>query len=94
MDRPAVAEAKERVIDYLEQIGRGRRATTYRLRNWLFSRQRYWGSRSRSATTSTTCRSALPDHLLPLLLPETNDFSRRPIHPTTRTPCRSRRWAG
>ncbi|MBA3490409.1 MAG: leucine--tRNA ligase, partial [Longispora sp.] len=38
-----VAEAKERIIDWLESAGHGDRATTFRLRDWLFSRQRYWG---------------------------------------------------
>ncbi len=71
----AVTEAKEAAVDYLEKIGRGRRATTYRLRDWLFSRQRYWGEPFPIVYDEHDLPIALPDSMLPLLLPETNDFT-------------------
>ena len=70
-----VAEAKTRAIAYLESIGQGRGATTYRLRDWLFSRQRYWGEPFPIVYDSNDQPISLPDHMLPLLLPETNDFT-------------------
>ena len=71
----AVTEAKARMIDYLERTGRGRGATTYRLRDWLFSRQRYWGEPFPIVYDDNDQPVALPDSMLPLLLPETNDFT-------------------
>ena len=76
-----VAQAKEAAIDYLEQIGRGRRATTYRLRDWLFSRQRYWGEPFPIVYDEHDLPIALPDSMLPLLLPETNDFTPKAYAP-------------
>ena len=76
-----VDEAKQRTIDYLEGIGRGRRATTYRLRDWLFSRQRYWGEPFPIVYDENDLPIALPDHLLPLVLPETHDFTPKSYPP-------------
>jgi leucyl-tRNA synthetase len=76
-----VAEAKAKMIDYLQKIGRGRATTTYRLRDWLFSRQRYWGEPFPIVYDETGQPLALPDEMLPLLLPETNDFSPKSYPP-------------
>jgi len=70
-----LTEAKQRVTDYLERIGRGRSAVTYRLRDWLFSRQRYWGEPFPIVYDEHDLPVVLPDELLPLLLPETDDFT-------------------
>jgi leucyl-tRNA synthetase len=43
LDGLKTAEAKRKIIDWLENQGSGRRSITYKLRDWLFSRQRYWG---------------------------------------------------
>ncbi|HEY2044095.1 MAG TPA: leucine--tRNA ligase [Jatrophihabitans sp.] len=76
-----VAEAKVAIIDYLDKIGRGTGAVTYRLRDWLFSRQRYWGEPFPIVYDEDNRPIALPDEMLPLLLPETNDFSPKSFPP-------------
>src|SRR5205807_322580 len=43
LDGLPTAQAKERIIEWLEEQGVGHRAVKYKLRDWLFSRQRYWG---------------------------------------------------
>src|SRR5262249_39679724 len=43
LDGLTTPEAKRRIADWLESSGRGRRQVQYKLRDWLFSRQRYWG---------------------------------------------------
>jgi leucyl-tRNA synthetase len=43
LDGLPTPEAKRKIIDWLEEQGSGKRSITYRLRDWLFSRQRYWG---------------------------------------------------
>ncbi|MEO6502153.1 MAG: leucine--tRNA ligase [Jatrophihabitantaceae bacterium] len=70
-----VAEANAATIAYLERAGRGRGATTYRLRDWLFSRQRYWGEPLPIVYDENDQPVALPAEMLPVLLPETNDFT-------------------
>jgi leucyl-tRNA synthetase len=70
-----VAEAKSAMISYLERTGHGRAATSYRLRDWLFSRQRYWGEPFPIVYDDSDQPIALPEEMLPLLLPETNDFT-------------------
>jgi leucyl-tRNA synthetase len=75
LDGLGVADAKAAIIEWLEANGHGRGAVTYRLRDWLFSRQRYWGEPFPIVYDETGLPIALPDSMLPVELPETDDFS-------------------
>ncbi|RZU52943.1 leucyl-tRNA synthetase [Krasilnikovia cinnamomea] len=76
-----VPEAKAAMINWLEQHGHGRGATTYRLRDWLFSRQRYWGEPFPIVYDETGLPIALPESMLPVELPDVDDFSPRTFDP-------------
>jgi leucyl-tRNA synthetase len=68
------AEATTRTIQWLEESGNGRRRVSYRLRDWLFSRQRYWGEPFPIVYDETGLPSALPESMLPVELPPMSDF--------------------
>ncbi|MEV1157328.1 leucine--tRNA ligase [Micromonospora chokoriensis] len=70
-----VADAKAAIIGWLEANGHGTGAVTYRLRDWLFSRQRYWGEPFPIVYDETGAAIALPEEMLPVELPEVDDFS-------------------
>jgi leucyl-tRNA synthetase len=70
--------AIEAAIGWLEHAGHGRRHRTFRLRDWLFSRQRYWGEPFPIVYDSLGLPVALPDELLPVTLPEMADFGAGP----------------
>ncbi len=63
-------QGKEAVCDFLEEKGWGRRAITYRLRDWLISRQRYWGTPIPIIYCEQCGIVPVPENDLPVLLPE------------------------
>lgn len=67
-------EAKEKMILWLEENGKGRRKVNYKLRDWLFSRQRYWGEPF-PIVWEDGCHRALPESELPVLQPDLDDFA-------------------
>lgn len=68
-------EAKAAMITWLESKGLGEGAITYKLRDWLFSRQRYWGEPFPIVYDETGMPIALPETMLPVELPEVDDYS-------------------
>jgi leucyl-tRNA synthetase len=73
------ADAQEKILRWLESTGRGARRTSYRLRDWLFSRQRYWGEPFPIVYDETGLPIALPESMLPVELPPMADFRAQPI---------------
>ena len=69
-----VRAAKERTTEWLESRGLGEYAVNYRLRDWLFSRQRYWGEPFPIAHMDDGTTRVLDESELPLLLPPVDDF--------------------
>ncbi len=67
------ADAIPAITAWLEARGQGTKTINYKLRDWLFARQRYWGEPFPIVWTDGTPRP-LPEERLPLLLPETSDF--------------------
>ncbi|MEX0780682.1 MAG: leucine--tRNA ligase [Balneolales bacterium] len=68
-----VDEAKEKIVSWLEQKGSGKKTITYKLRDWLFSRQRYWGEPFPIIHVGNKSK-ALPEDKLPVKLPEVDKF--------------------
>ena len=77
LDGLRVAEAKQRITAWLSERGAGEAAVTTRLRDWLFSRQRYWGEPFPIVYDDTGLPIALPESLLPVDLPDLDDFAPR-----------------
>src|SRR5690625_3019479 len=67
-------EAIQTMIDWLEENGKGRRQVTYRLRDWLFSRQRYWGEPIPIIHWEDGTMTTVPEEELPLKLPEMDEI--------------------
>jgi leucyl-tRNA synthetase len=67
-------EAKEAVIQWAEKEGKGKRTIQYKLRDWLFSRQRYWGEPFPIIHMEDGAREALPLNELPVVLPNVQSY--------------------
>jgi len=68
-------EAIDKMIEWLEENHVGQRKVNYRLRDWIFARQRYWGEPIPIVTYEDGTMEALDDQDLPLVLPELEDYS-------------------
>ena len=77
----SIAEAKARMNEWLQRNGHGTPTTTYRLRDWLFSRQRYWGEPFPIVYDEHGNAHAVPESALPVLLPELADFKPTALDP-------------
>ena len=75
LDGLGIADAKARIIDWLETEGRGARTVSYKLRDWLFSRQRYWGEPFPIVFDEDDMPIALPESMLPVELPDLDDWT-------------------
>ena len=73
LDGLSTIDAKTKIIDWLEANGSGERRINYKLRDWLFSRQRYWGEPF-PILWQDGKHSSLPESELPLLPPDLDDF--------------------
>lgn len=69
------AEFKSKIIDWLESKGIGRRAVNYKLRDWIFSRQRYWGEPIPLVHCEKCGVVPVPYDQLPLRLPEVDSYT-------------------
>jgi leucyl-tRNA synthetase len=78
LDGMTMSEAKRAVVAFLIETGAGTAKTTYRLRDWLFSRQRYWGEPIPILHLSDGSVVPLPEDSLPLLPPELEDYAPAP----------------
>ncbi len=85
LDGLGITEAKRAITKWLEDNGHGEGAVTFKLRDWLFSRQRYWGEPFPIVYDETDQPIALPDGLLPVELPELVDFRPQALDPNDET---------
>ena len=67
-------DAREQIIAWLEQQNSGRSKTTYKMRDWLISRQRYWGAPIPIVHVDGRAPIAVADECLPVILPEVENF--------------------
>jgi len=70
LDGLGTEEAIAKMISWLEESGKGQGKTTYRLRDWLFSRQRYWGEPIPILHLEDGTMKTVPEDQLPLMLPD------------------------
>ncbi len=81
LDGLDVPDAKERITAWLQDKGLGEPTVTYKLRDWLFSRQRYWGEPFPVVFDEDGTAHGVPDSMLPVELPEVPDYSPKTYDP-------------
>ncbi|SBU89923.1 leucyl-tRNA synthetase [Streptomyces sp. Ncost-T6T-1] len=81
LDGLGVVEAKVKITEWLQEHGVGEGTVNFRLRDWLFSRQRYWGEPFPIVYDEDGIAHPLPESMLPLELPEVEDYSPRTFDP-------------
>ncbi|MCX5500418.1 leucine--tRNA ligase [Streptomyces sp. NBC_00053] len=81
LDGLGVVDAKARITEWLKAQGVGEGTVNFRLRDWLFSRQRYWGEPFPIVYDEDGIAHPLPESMLPLELPEVDDYSPRTFDP-------------
>ncbi len=68
------ADAREGIVSWLEEQGIGKKRVTYKMRDWLISRQRYWGCPIPIAYDKNGKPHAIPEDQLPVIIPEVEDY--------------------
>ncbi|MGW1552791.1 leucine--tRNA ligase [Streptomyces sp. NPDC002346] len=81
LDGLGVVDAKAKITEWLKAKDLGEGTVNFRLRDWLFSRQRYWGEPFPIVYDEDGIAHPLPESMLPLELPEVDDYSPRTFDP-------------
>ena len=74
LDGMEIMKAKEAIMDHLEKKGWGKRVVNYRLRDWLISRQRYWGAPIPIVFCDECGEVPVEEAELPVMLPDVKDY--------------------
>lgn len=74
LDGLPTSQAKAKMVEWLETHGKGSKTVNYKLRDWLFSRQRYWGEPFPVLHLENGSTKLVPEEDLPVILPELDDF--------------------